>query len=556
MLFLSAAVSFATDWHYVVLPVEFSDVHITDAQKNIYNKVEEAKEYLNSQFSPAHSFAFTILPTVRLPYDMAHYGSNTSSLRDTGLAEAIKTACSTSGADFSAYDADADGTIDNICLIPAGGSEADGDGADCFWPQQGFLSELDVALTLSGKTADSFTICPELASTRVFCHEICHVFGLSDMYDADGRLSGGTAKGLWGSLSIMDNGDNLPNFCAVELEHLGLGTCIKGTGGYYKLHPLSWVREYIRIESDNQDEYFLLECRDANGWDASVGGSGLVIYHIDKSLSDAWYSDLYRRNLSAHERWEYNQVNCRPEHPCARVIEAVPGTDNISKVFFPQKGHTAFGSETDPAYRYWSGVTSETAICNIEHHDDGTVSFDLLVPITLSDTHVFQDAVIAEWSLDNSLKLKECDAICSSGTLNVGSQRVYPDENGNCSVTFEGLEPQSDYQITVRAICTDGSSFSRNLQFKTKVRTQNSHPYIYFNTIRRNDDGSFPAGSRFPLRIYNAENVEAVKWYFNGIRIYPGHDGHWVMESSGALKAEVWYSDGSCEIITKQLKVK
>ena len=553
---VSAVLLNAADFRMVVLPVEFSDVRFTDTQTNVYNKVSEATRYLDSQFSPKYSFSITVLSVVRLPYAMSRYGSNSTSMRDTGLDEAIRVACIQSQADFSTYDNDGDGYIDIICVITAGRSEASGGGADCIWPQQGWLHDRSGTMVLNGKTADCFAVCPELASTGTFCHEICHAFGLSDMYDTDGRLSGGTAKGLWGNLSLMDSGGALPNFCAIELEQLGFGTRVPAEIGHHTLRPSGSSREYRRIESDNEDEYFLLECRDNKGWDACLGGAGLVIYHIDRSISDAWYSDSHRRNLTAAERWQYNQVNCRPEHPCARVMEAVPGTDDIAQVFFPQPGHTAFGSETDPSFRFWSGTTSEKAICNIRLASDGSVSFDLIVPITLSDTQVFQDAAIIGWQVDGSLKLRECNITLSNSVSTLQSFKLYPSADGIYSFTAENLEPQNDYIATVRAICTDGSTFSRTVYFKTKVRSQGSRPFIYLNSVSRGDDGSFERGTKLPLRIYNATDVREVRWYFNGIRIFPAADGFWQITSVGILKAEIWYSDRSCEIIEKSINVK
>lgn len=555
--FLSAVLSHAADLRFVVIPVEFSDIRFTDTDTYVYKKVAEAKEYLDSQFNPLHTFTFDILPVVRLPEMLSHYGRNSTTLKDSGLDEAIRYACQHSRTYYSLYDNNGDGYVDNLCLITAGYSEADGSGAGYIWPQQGWLHDRGGALDLGIKIVDSFTACPEFASTGTFCHELCHVFGLRDMYDTDGRLSGGTARGLWGTLSLMDNGGSLRCFSAIELDQLGLGTCKPAELGHHTLQPVSRSKEYMRIDSANEGECFLLECRAPEGWDSGLEGSGLVIYHIDKSFSDAWYSDSYRRTLSARERWDYNQVNCRPEHPCARVMEAIPTPEKVSDIFFPQDGRNAFGSETDPAFRFWDGSVSEVAVCNIQVQPDASVSFDLIVPIVTNDVQVFQDAAILVWKVDERVSLRECNVSWNDTNTLFGSRRVYPESNGICAVTLEGLAPQTDYQVSIHVTSTDGPSFSRTESFKTKVKNQGTRPFIYFNSSQRNEDGSFTRGCALPLRIYNApDNVDAIYWYFNGTRIYPNDNGFWHANYPGTLKAEVWYADGSMEVIAKQITLK
>ena len=557
-LLVYASAFCAANTRLVVVPVEFSDVSFTDTQKYIYDKVELARRYLSSQFSPIYGeFTIDVLPVVRLSFSMSHYGTNSTTVKDYGLDEAVKVACIQSDANFAPYDNDSDGYIDNICLITAGASEAEGGGAYCIWPQQGYLHDRGGTVQLSGKTADCFTACPEFASAGTFCHELGHVFGLMDMYDTDGRMSGGTAKGLWGTLSLMDSGGYLPNLNAIELEQLGIGTQVEATPGHITLNPIGSKREYLRLESDNPGEYFLFECRSNSGWDDCQPGAGLVVYHIDRSLADAWYSDAYRRNLSAAERWEYNQINCRPEHPCARVIEAVPGTDNPADIFFPRPGHSAFGAETDPPFRFWNGGTSEYALNNISLGADGSVSFDLIVPLVITGTDVFQDAAIVRWTVDSSIKLDRCNVFWySDDNRSSGSLTVFPNASGVYSATIEGLQQLTSYQVTIRALAEDRAVFSRTLSIKTKTRLADARPFIYLTSAERNDDGSFPAGSGIPMRIYNAMDVSKVVWYYNDWRIYAGDDGLWHITENGTLKAEIWYADGSCEIIIKEIKVK
>ena len=559
-LLLPAVLLSAETLRYAVIPVEFSDVSFTNTKEYVDNKVASARAYLDGQFAPGRTFVFDILPVIRLPYPMSRYGANSSSMKDVGIDEAIRAACTQSSADFSRYDNNSDGRIDNICIVFAGQSESAGYGSQYIWPQHIFLHDRGGALSIGSKTADSFSVCAEFSSPGVFAHEFCHSLGLMDLYDTDGKLSGGTSKGLWGGLSLMDNPEPMTNLCSIDLEQLGMGTCLDVVEGSYRLRPLSRYKEYLKIPTDNQNEYYLLECRDNRDSDAHLGGRGLVIYHIDRSLSDSWYSDMYRRNLTAMERWSLNEVNCRPEHECARVVEAVPGTDNIQNIFFPQEGHTSFGSETNPPFRFWSGGTSSIALTDITLQDDGSVTFNLITPLVITSTDVFQDAAIITWSIGGGLAVRECIVswYASEGKTpsRQNSMTVIPGSSGICSATIEGLAPQTDYQAAVRLVCFDGAIYSTTLEFRTKMKVAGARPFIWLNSLQRADDGTFVTGGSLPLRIFNGEGIQEVRWYFNGFRIFPDEDGHWILPGSGTLKAEAWLADGSKEIIIKEIKAR
>ena len=151
-----------------------------------------------------------------LPKDLSYYGANYSDRKDALLYEAVRDAClqSSEDIDFSAYDNDSDGEVDNVFILVAGMSEADGASSDCIWPQHGLLKDSGPNST---STARPSTASPYLASSPltkarppprgigIFCHELAHSFGLKDLYDTDGTGSGGNAPGLWNT-SLMDTG--------------------------------------------------------------------------------------------------------------------------------------------------------------------------------------------------------------------------------------------------------------------------------------------------------------------------------------------------------------
>ena len=546
---------------FVVIPVEFSDVEFQNKGANVDAKVSLAEEYFRKQFGD--SFRFDIFPTVRLSREIHYYGANTTQRHDDRIDQAVREACRLCGRSLQPYDNDGDNVVDNVMLIVAGPDESDGAGVEYIWPQQDYLSARGGVLLLNGLTIDSFCTCTEFSKLSKLCHEFAHTLGLQDMYDTDGNGSGGTSKGLWGSLSLMDSNTGPdsgtpPNFNAIELEQLGLGNPLPFRLGYNTIRPISSSKDYLRINTDTEDEYFLLECRDNEGWDSVAGGRGLIIYHVDRSANTSWYSDFYGHNLTAAERWSLNQVNCRPDHQCARVIEALPGTSDRSKIFFPQEGRKTFGSETDPPFRYWNGNTSDYALDAITLNGDGSVSFNLIIPVRIELYQVFQDAAIIRWHLDSSCGSRECTISwypdgqrSSSRSAQVGMQN-----DGTFYYILENLKPSTNYQLSITATNPNGVKYSKSLSFTTKSRQSTSYPFIYLSTMTRNPDGSFPSGSAFPMRIYNAGDVKRVDWYYNGRYIEPFTDGYWHFYISGELKAVIWYEDGSSEIISKTITVR
>ncbi len=494
---------FATDFRTLVIPVEFSDVAFSDNRKKVEEKVTKAEKYFNEQFTSFKSFSFELLPTVKLSKEQSWYGANSTTQKDERADQLVKDACALTGRDLSSWD--------QICIITAGKSEADGAGADCIWPQY----------------IEGVSICPEESSLSVFCHEFSHALGLQDLYDTDGNASGGTSKGMEG-YSLMDGGilgtsDNPPCFCAIELDQLGIGTRVESSTGTHKLRPVSVSREYLRIPSDNEGEYFLLECR---------SDKGLVAYHVDRSSNDSGWSDLYNKNLSAAERWQYNQVNCCPDHQCAEVISV-------------------------NALVSWSGATAKLAVDGVTYNQDCSADFKLITPINSLEITPFQDAIIISWATDPSLAISEClVSLQQEGDPGLINTKVQSQTDGKYYAIVEKLLPATNYSVIIKAFCTDGSVHSASGSFTTKSFQKGIRPFIYLRLTGRNADGSFPAGERIPLRVYNAQEVQSVRWYFNEAHINPDSDGFWHISTGGTLKAKVWYTDGSTDVIVKIIKVK
>ena len=210
--------------------------------------------------------------------------------------------------DFKKYDQDGDGEVDNVFVFFAGLDEASGAEEDHIWSHAWFIMDgAGEDLFLDGVRINRYACAAELEGNTydksymtaigTFCHEYSHTLGLPDFYDTD-YPEGGFAAALWLCTSLMDggnynnNGNTPPYFNAIEREILELSQpVVISEPGTYEMLPIN-KGTYYRINTTTENEYFLLEYRDNSLWDKYIGGSGVLVYHIDKSTKDAGYSFL------------------------------------------------------------------------------------------------------------------------------------------------------------------------------------------------------------------------------------------------------------------------
>ncbi len=599
--------------HGIIILAQFRDKKFNHTKDDFINMLTQngydrngatgsAKEYFDDQFNGAFEFSFDVSDIVTLPSAMADYGGNDSDGDDIAPHQMIIDACNLadSKVDFSLYDDDGDGFVDNVFVFFAGGDEAEGAGEDCIWSHAWYIkSGAKKDLVLDGKQIDRYACTAELsrrytnassfrevlAGIGTFCHEYFHTFGIPDMYDTDYDESGGSAAALWAWTSLMDSGNqnnygNTPPYLnAVEREYLGISEPVKiETHGGYTLEPVHRNGMSYRLDTDHEDEYFLIEYRSAEGWDAHIGGSGMLIYHIDKSRRSSGFSDTFGEDLTAYERWQiYNELNCRPDHQCADLLEADGRRDsfganetefyhaqlrNIQNIFFPNVNTDEIHPDSSPGLTYWSGEICPLSITNIREAD-GSVMFNVIgfegtiLPPNVSSvkTEVFMDAAIITFESD---KRFNGEATIEWGKTGGETQKVLvaPYDTGKYSVTLENLEPDNKTYTVKIYFELDGLTGRVNTtSFMTKKRPTVEWPYIYMNGVARNSDGTIPAGSKLPLRVYNAADAAEITWKFNGVPVSVGGDGYFTVNGSGKLKAHIIWEDGSEESIMKEITI-
>ena len=529
-----------------------------------------AKEYFEDQFGGKVDFQFEVTPIVTLSEKRSYYGINDGYGNDLRPAEMIVEACrlaDAEGVDFSIYDEDGDTYVDNVFVFFSGGDEAEHtDQSDFIWSHSWYIKDgAGISLILDGKRINRYACTAELAydgesdqmtGIGTFCHEYSHTLDLPDLYDTDYDANGWGA-GMWTWTSLMDGGnmnnDNNtpPYFNAIERELLEIAKPVMiERNGTYTLEPIHLNNKFYRLNTRNLGEYYLFECRKETGWDSHIMGSGMLIYHIDKSAAYA-------------ERWENNDINIYANHQCAEVIEADKRDDkflnrydyvnkisNIKGIFFPHQSTTTLH------------LTDGVSMTNIKKDGDN-ITFSIvgfvedITPPVATDIQVeaFMDAAIIQFETDQPF---DGDAVVNWGRTGKNSTEtiVYPYDEGKYSLILTGLEPgNKTYTVTIHFCIDDVAGESAVTQFMTTKAAPVEWPYIFVGKNRSDEDGTFAEGTKIALMAYNTAEAAEVKWTFNGKKITPEDDGYYTVKESGTLKAHVLWQDGSEDIIEKKINV-
>ena len=559
-----------------------------------------ALEYFRGQFDDQLNFDFDLAGPVTLPHSVSYYGGNDGAGQDSNPAQMVVDACVAldSEVNFAKYDDNGDGFIDNVFIFYAGRGESDGGSANTIWPHAWYVYHgAGKTCMLDGVQLDRYACSSELeqrldarihmASIGTFCHEFSHTLGFPDLYDTDygGSSTDNTCcAGCWKCTALMDggngnNGGNTPPYyTAVERILLPdyFPAPLSLNLGENRLSPLSAGGAVRFLPTDTTGEYFIFECRDNSGWDAHIGGSGLLIYHFDNSNNAAGFSQNYNRTLTALERWRYNEVNANPDYPCGAIVPADASlsthiaynayiaragspqsfTRNISRIFFPTGG-TSLSNRDRLVFR--SGQSSPYSVTDV-HWDGSDIVFTLTsspVPPTpvISSVLALQDCALIQWEAAEPAEGTQAWIACTESGEEPHFVKVEPYEEGKYFHCFENLTPGKYYSIEVYFTLETMKSRSKTQGVTTAARRGDT-PYICVKQAARNTDGTFKPDAALPLRLYNASTASSVVWYFNGEEVSVCPDGYFKPGKSGRLKAEVFYPNGSRCSIFKQITVR
>lgn len=367
----------------LVILVEYQDVSLKDGSFDYlqrmlneegfsdYGASGSVRDLLIQNSNGIYSPKFDFYGPVKLPEKRKFYGADTMTEIDVNahMMAVHALLALDEEVDFSIYDGNGDGKIDNVFIIYAGYGENDVYDSNAIWPQMAFMSEnTDETFKFDGVELNMFACCNEysgihnrLEGMGVFVHEFSHVLGLPDIYD---QLFAFT-PGNWSVIDVGDNNnDGLtpPNYSCYERGVLGWIEFRKFHEGEMEIPALADSNIAYAMPTENETEIYLFENRQQTGFDTYLPGHGMVVWHIDYD-DDAWKRCIinYYEN---HQRVDLVEADNKRNGE-SRDGDSFPGADNI----------TQFGLYTTPSLRSWKNKKLDFDLYDIEETPDGIIRF-------------------------------------------------------------------------------------------------------------------------------------------------------------------------------------
>lgn len=277
------------------------------------------RDYFRDASYGQFDFSFDVVGPITMGNALSYYGGNNSNGDDKAPAAMVAEAVGLLDAevDFSKYDWDGDGVVEQIFLIHSGYDEAQSGRTTDIWSHAWTLTEAieegdgNGPVTVDGVIIDSYATSAELrerSGTKITgigtaCHEFSHCFGLPDFYDTVGRNFGMNSWDLMDYGSYNGNGGTPASFTSYERMFCGWLKPTELTEPVAVRDMPALTSEpvaYLLRNSGKEDEFFLFENRQKESWDSSLGGHGMLILHVDFD-SQAWIENTVNTERS-HQR--------------------------------------------------------------------------------------------------------------------------------------------------------------------------------------------------------------------------------------------------------------
>jgi len=349
----------------IVVLVDFSDRPMTQTAAHFQQlffstgviPTKSVREYYTDVTHGIIDIQGQVVGPFRMPQTLAAYAHGGSGLGGT-LPNARTMArdallAADPAVNFAPFDNNGDGFVDAFIVIHAGaGAEVTGSSGD-IWSHKWTLD--GGARTVDGTKVFGYLTVPEDAKIGVCCHELGHLlFGFPDLYDTDGTSEGiGNwclmAAGSWGGGGVTPVHPSA--WCKANQGWASVDN--RTSNGPVSFPDVKTSHTVTRLWKDGapSSEYFLVENRQQAGFDASLPGPGLLIWHIDESIGGNTNEAHYKVALMQADAKRDLELN----HNRGDAGDAYPGSS----------GNTAFTDTSTPNSKSYSGASTCVSITGI-----------------------------------------------------------------------------------------------------------------------------------------------------------------------------------------------
>ena len=301
---------------------------------------------------------------------------------------------------WSLYDWNGDGFINQLLIVYAGKGMNDGGGSNTIWPHQWWMSEHlkdrqpgvycdPIPVTYGDKEyqVDCYCALAELTSNNDYgsfgtiCHEYTHCFGFPDFYC-------GSTKFVY-DWDLMDtgnySGDGYCPPCYSAHERWLMGwlkptELIEATEVSNMQALADEPQAYLIRNDGHPDEYYIVENRQKKGWDSYLPGSGIMIFHIDFDPS-IWTSTKETPNYPS-----YISLGITYPAQARYVLFHANNSSMVSMWGYPYLSRDSLTNNSSPAAILYHGNADGSLLMNKSLHDmkveNGLASFRFTVPPT------------------------------------------------------------------------------------------------------------------------------------------------------------------------------
>lgn len=518
---------------YLVILVNYTDEKLTYGKDDfdiwlnqpgysVDGGTGSVKDYYRDNSMGAFVPNFTVMGPYTLDHDEAYYAENSEETSadcnpEEMIIEAVKKAkADHPDVDFSMFDNDGDGYMDNINVVYAGYSEASTGETLDMWPHSAHLATTGNEFEVDGITVNNYSVSAELVGASggkmdgigTFTHEFGHILGLKDMYDTDDYDNGlGINPGdysIYASGSYNNESRTPPYLMAFERMQMGWITPTALTKAEdVELQPIyNNVARYIDAQptldwsTDGYDLY-MIENRQQTGWDSYIPAHGLLIYHYDYTANS---QEIY---------WSVNGPNNNAAHRCLYIIPADGIDDDLTRsgdTYPGTTGTTEFTDETNPEAVSWAGDKLRTPITNITESGDGTISFQVKGGSGAKSfirTVASNYTSVSDTSITVGLKVVEhLQPITAMGFVWSDSNEYPTLDDGtaasidiadNATYTISSLSPATQYYVRAYMTMQDGETV---YGAAIPVKTEHSLVYAPYAYVFNQWDGAQPVGWR------------------------------------------------------------